>query len=288
MIDKLKTIVRVLNNDPKPFRRLSCKFLAWLPFDAGALFRLKLPSNGFRIHLRKSSLSLATLYDPNARKSDADFITSYLRSGNVYIDVGANIGTTAIPAALVMPHGHVVAFEPHPRIFGFLEENVKLNDLEGRVRLFNCALGESNGEISFSSGTNDDTNHVIRSRDGLCVPVHRLDDYTTEFSKIDLLKIDVEGYEKFVLKGGRKTVERASCVYFEISEEHFNEFGYTVKDLLAEFESAGFGLFIKNTDSQISRIGCDYQLTTHHTNVFAIRNVYDFLGRTCWTELESA
>ncbi|QDV26832.1 FkbM family methyltransferase [Aureliella helgolandensis] len=283
MIEKFNSLWETLKTDPKPLRRILCKILVKLPFDAGKLLRIKVKTNGYRIHLRKSSLSLALFYDPDSRKTDCEFIASYLNDGDVYVDVGANVGTTLIPAALASPKGGHFGFEPHPRIYRYLVENVLLNGLSERVHLFNCALGATEGEIRFSSSSNDDTNHVLVDEPGIAVRVALLDDILAEAERVHLLKVDVEGYEKFVFQGGRETLAKTDCVYFEISEQNFNLFGYSVRELLTDFEHQGFALYVRSGPSEISRIRSDYCLRTHHTNVLAIRSQEDFLARTNWT-----
>ena len=217
--------------------------------------------------------------NPNNRISDYKFITGYLRENDVYIDVGANIGTTLIPAAKTIKGGKAIGFEPHPRIFSYLMENVSLNNLGDNIELYNCAVGSERGSINFSSGRADDCNKVLITRGGIKVPVKLLDDFVTKFSKIDLMKIDVEGYEKFVVEGGIKALAKTQCIYFEVSEEHFRDFGYSLKDLLNQLENMGFHLFLRKQAGVLEPINPAFELS----DAFAIRNIDNFLSRTGWS-----
>src|SRR5688572_14696037 len=85
---------------------------------------------GHRIYLHRAALSRAFYINPNERIRDFNVLKLILRPGSMYIDVGANIGTTAIPASsIVGSAGRVWAFEAHPRIAQYLAENLTLNEL---------------------------------------------------------------------------------------------------------------------------------------------------------------
>lgn len=181
----------------------------------------------------------------------------------------------------------MIGFEPHPKIFSYLSENLKLNKLENKVQIHNCALGKNRGTLNFSSVRNDDTNKVINSGRGINVPVNLLDDMCKNYSSINLIKIDVEGYEKYVVEGGLKTINKTDCVYFEMSEEQFDYYGYSIKDLLTIYENMGFRIYLLKEQQHLELINRDYRLKLHHTNAFAIRNIEDFIERTGWKVIKN-
>ena len=79
------------------------------------------------------------VYEPKA----INFALEHLEPGSVFIDIGANIGVFTIPAALkVGPTGCVIAIEPSPRVFPYLQHNVSLNGLSN-VRSIQCAAFNS-------------------------------------------------------------------------------------------------------------------------------------------------
>jgi FkbM family methyltransferase len=203
--------------------------------------------------------------------------------GDVYIDVGANIGSTVIPACQsVGTSGVVMAFEAHPRTFRFLEDNLRLNRISG-ITLVNCALGAQPGNVRFSSLRSDDQNKVLLSGDGVLVPEYPMDRFIGEVKVVDLMKIDVEGYEKQVLEGAATTLRKTRCLYIEVSEPHFRGFGYSVDDLFVILHSAGLKPFLRIADERIAPVDARYFATVHDANVLAIREPGDFLARTGWS-----
>jgi len=282
-MDTIKKIGDILAHDEKPFRHLLDALILRLPFDVGEFFRFRIRIQDYFIRFRQSSLTIALWHNPNYCCSDYVFITSYLKENDVYIDVGANIGTTLIPAAKCVKGGTAIGVEPHPKIFKYLKENVSLNNLEDSVELHNCALGNEPGYREFSGNRVDDTtNRVMLSGKGIRVPVRLLDDIGERYSKIDLVKIDVEGYEQFVIEGGVKTLKKSECIYFEASERQYGWFQYSMKDLLNTLVEMGFHLFIEKEPRTLEPIDSEYKSCGDVINVLAIRNIETFIRRTGW------
>jgi FkbM family methyltransferase len=161
--------------------------------------------------------------DPNARDVDRILISRLLREGDVYFDIGANIGHLAIEAGLkVSSKGKVFAYEPHPRISQFLLENVELNGLHN-VSVAQVAVGDRNGWIRFTDVNSDDLNRIVKdtsSDSSFSVLVVRLEPYIDELASIRLLKIDVEGFEAFVLQGCGRSLTKVQYIYFEVWDAH--------------------------------------------------------------------
>lgn len=138
---------------------------------------------------------------------DMFFLLHFLRSEDLFLDIGANIGSYTVLAS-----GHcqaqTIAFEPAPATYEFLMDNIRINRMESRVIAYNMALGGSEGSIPFTTSL-DTINHVAVSGDAsaIDVPIKRLDTMVGE--KIpQLIKIDVEGYETEVLAGSGDLLDR--------------------------------------------------------------------------------
>jgi len=128
------------------------------------------------------------------------------------LDVGANIGMTALALSQICAHGQVAAIEPLPRNFQYLKENVSNSGVHN-IRTFNFALGSSEGPVLMQGHPSNFAcsfiadNYTIPASDHFShrVPVKRLDDIFSSLSlaRLDFMKIDVEGYELEVLAGAK-------------------------------------------------------------------------------------
>jgi FkbM family methyltransferase len=138
-----------------------------------------------------------------------------LSEGDVFIDVGANIGVSTVAAAKkVGARGRVVAFEPNDRTRKLLEENVERHGVSEWVEIRSQAIGSVRGTRTFRYYENDlvsgfgvapSTYHPGRMLQEGPVAVKPLSEWD---GPVDLIKIDVEGYEDEVLEGARGLVER--------------------------------------------------------------------------------
>ncbi len=138
-----------------------------------------------------------------------------LKRGMVAVDVGANIGYfTLLAASLVGVSGRVFAFEPWPPNLALLRRFVESNSLS-QVSVFGFGLGsfEGSGRVS-QADQNVFNNRTATMADetgaGIAVPIRTLDSCVREWglNQIDLLKIDVDGFETRVLHGAKETLER--------------------------------------------------------------------------------
>ena len=164
------------------------------------------------------------------------------------VDVGANIGTAALTAAaLVQEPGIVVAVEPNPETFSYLKGNLEFSGL-GNVRIFQAAADRLDGTVSITDKALDFANRIVDSG-GVQTPAVTLDSLLSQFSfdRIELLKIDAEGYEQCVLEGAPRTLEKTRCVFFECIEAYLSRYGSSVADLQTWLIARGFQLFRSRT-----------------------------------------
>jgi FkbM family methyltransferase len=262
----LKYIIKRTGEQEHPFRFLFSRIL-WA-LRVCSLLKINLP-HGIRLRFFPSSTSAALWLDPHRFDSDGvDFIWKYLFKRDTFVDVGANIGHLTLIAAKKAFKGKVISIEPHPRIFKFLVQNIKLNRLEN-VKALNFAIGEKSGESHFSDIRSDDQNFITNGGP-VAVKARTLDDLP-DIGKIDLLKIDTEGYELFVLRGAKKTLEKTSAVFLESYEKNFNRYGYSTKDVIDFVSGSGFRLFKLTLENKLENIGSDY-ISTECENLFAVKD----------------
>ena len=106
-----------------------------------------------------------------------------------------------------------------------------------------------------------------------------MDDLPISEGCIELLKIDVEGFEKFVLEGAPQTLSKVSCVYIESDEAHFAKYGYSCADVIGLLQDSGFTMLRLTDDGAVAPI-CSQYSSVHCENLIAVRNLKTFLERT--------
>ncbi len=162
------------------------------------------------------------------------------------LDIGANLGIFACRVASL---GHRVhAFEPMPDTFARLEKNIFANELEDLVRANLIGIGDEEGFAEFerpakSPGQSRMT--LSGGPDVTRVPLTTLDRYMERESIpfVDFLKIDVEGMETRVIRGGRKVFQekRIGTALIEVCPWNLRHAGTSPKELFLEIDSLGYG-----------------------------------------------
>ena len=109
------------------------------------------------------------------------------------------------------------------------------------------ALGKEINYVFFSNMRNDDENHIIFEK-GIKVRMNSLANLFPQLKKINFLKIDVEGYEKFVIEGAIPLLDRIEAIYFECYERNFSRYGYNSQDLFQILHSYNFRTFELNNE----------------------------------------
>ncbi|HLX05379.1 MAG TPA: FkbM family methyltransferase, partial [Candidatus Binatus sp.] len=142
--------------------------------------------------------------------------------------------------------GHVTAFEPDPESVSALEANISVNGWQDRVTVIRAAVGQSIGEVRFASARGQESRIETRqdTRDGvITVPMVTLD---AAFAgrRIDLIKIDVEGFEQQVLQGARTILtderRRPRAILVEVHPFAWAEAGTTSASFLGLLDEAGY------------------------------------------------
>jgi FkbM family methyltransferase len=256
---------RILTKQSHPLRFLISRLLPKIGFC------LVMEYFEVKIRLGKSKVSQTIYTDGivNQYMKDALFFNKNLSHGDVYIDVGANIGTLACLAAKkVGAEGLCIAIEPHPNTFNELVANIRLNNLNIIAMMF--AIGDRKEFVKLTDDPADDQNKV--ASEGVPVYMTRLDALLPEIldkRRIKLLKIDVEGYEYFVLKGAAKIIDKVDMIYFEISDRMLRVNNVTPIELLDLLRSYGFS--IKYPNGELLP-GLEKIQPMHAQNLLAVRN----------------
>ncbi|MBX9943622.1 MAG: FkbM family methyltransferase [Reyranella sp.] len=133
----------------------------------------------------------------------------FLRAGDLFLDIGANVGSYSVLASGVC-RATTWAFEPDPDTVGQLRRQIEINGLEHLVEVHSVALGPADGEVPLTiddgSANRVDTSVGAKVR---LVPQRSLDDVIGG-RRPAMIKIDVEGYEEEVLRGAGKVLAAPS------------------------------------------------------------------------------
>jgi FkbM family methyltransferase len=151
--------------------------------------------------------------------------------GAVFLDVGANVGHHALYMATHVKQVH--AFEPNPALWPLIEEKLYINNVQNTF-LHRKGLGVKSGKLPLYLSPESGGSSLIAGTNGtdpassVLASIVRGDDFLPKFKikKIDLIKLDVEGFEKSVIEGLRLYLERSRpIIMLEVSEVGKDQFG---------------------------------------------------------------
>ncbi|HYZ74867.1 MAG TPA: FkbM family methyltransferase [Chthoniobacterales bacterium] len=178
---------------------------------------------------------------------DIQYLKRFVRPDWRIGDIGANQGVYTLFFSSLARLGYVYAFEPDPCLFASLEENVRRNGANN-VRLFEAAAARHATRLSLQPGLfNRGDNQILRagrsSTGTIDVEAISLDEAIPE-QRLDLLKIDVQGYEVEVLKGAQRILEINPhlLIYIEFWPHGLRKAGSDPEEMLDILHKAGFSL----------------------------------------------
>lgn len=187
------------------------------------------PSND--IH-RQKWIDGAKLMQNKAILKFLEYCDAQNKKFKTVIDVGAWCGTWS---KLIEPYARkVVAFEPDPLHFHCLQKNCTIN-CDPRQE----AVGNENKNISLTDNNFTQQKRVIGDGN---IPMVRLDDL--DYHDVDLIKIDVEGYELEVLKGAENTLQRAKYVMIELNG-NTEKYGVSKEECIKFLKKQGYKMLMK-------------------------------------------
>lgn len=169
--------------------------------------------------------------------------------GRCFVDVGANIGTTTIPAVARHGFGSAVACEPSPRSAALLRANCALNGVADRVRVVEAAVSDAPGTIEFDVSGAAPGRHKVagpQATETITVPTVSLDalaaDGTLDPADVGLLWIDAQGHEPQVLDGASQLLERSVPAVVAVRRRKLARTGTT--DTFAELLERHYDTFV--------------------------------------------
>lgn len=206
--------------------------------------------HGIRFELDLSNFTERGIYFRNCDALETRFLQRVVKPGWVAIDAGANVGYYSLLfSKLVGPGGLVYAFEPSNLIWGKLSKTIALNS-PTNLRAFKLALSDACGKAALDSGPagNLGKTRLLRMSTQGCDFVDQitLDSFAEQntLSRLDVIKVDIEGCEERFLVGGAKTIERFKPVLLmELNPSALGSFDTTVENVTANLRGLGYELF---------------------------------------------
>jgi FkbM family methyltransferase len=218
------------------------------------------------------------LMGDDPEKEDMDYVHSYLagiKDGQV-LDIGANVGMFSLELDKDYKNLEYHVFEPLPTTYKRLEKTAILNNADkGNYHTYNMGMSDKKGSFDFYlpstseaaslqpindefyiKNCDDMGNYTGESKTEVvkCV-VSTVDDFVSEngISGIKFIKIDVEGNEKFVLEGAKKTLEAENpLVYCELLRKHAKRFGYHPNDVIKFMLDLGYHCYTMRNSELIA------------------------------------
>jgi FkbM family methyltransferase len=208
--------------------------------------------HGLKFYAKKGDAGIVSnIYIKLADYEDSMFLMEHIDENGLFVDVGANVGHYSLLASGVSK-AKTIAIEPIPNTYEKLQKNINLNKLQDKVTCLNIGLGEEIGELKFTKGF-DVMNRVALENENvptITVPIQKLDTILAN-EQPTFLKIDVEGFEYFVLKGATKTLQKESLKYILLEFNNSGAtFGISDQKVFDFVTSFGFKTLVYNIDNK--------------------------------------
>lgn len=197
---------------------------------------------GITFELDLSEVIDASLYYSGTFEPQAELIIrKYLRPGDIAVDVGANVGYHALPMAkLVGPEGRVTAIEPTQAAYAKLQRNLALNSFSNLETLKVALSDRETGETELAIESSYRLDGIPNSK-AETVQVTTLDRILENFTTLNFLKIDVDGFEGKVFRGGSESIRRLRpVIFFEVMPAAMRRQGDSPTELLQSLASLGY------------------------------------------------
>ncbi|UFX82739.1 FkbM family methyltransferase [Candidatus Absconditicoccus praedator] len=206
-------------------------------------------------------------------KGTSLFLVNNIKKGDVFLDIGANLGYYSLIASeLVGDEGKVYAFEPVKSNIKSLEENILLNNISN-VSIKKFALGNKNEQLNINIDANNSAvNSIVIKQDKNLsekISIKRFDDLDIHKENINFVKIDVEGYELEVLKGMKNLLENQDNlnIVMEFSPLFFKQIGETPEKIIEYIYKIGYSTYKITSTGQLKKINLKDYLKIYQMNI---------------------
>jgi FkbM family methyltransferase len=181
--------------------------------------------NAPRDFIQNTQLSTGSFYEFEILQR----LDRYLSNNSVVIDIGANVGNHTVYWGKITKVKKVYAFEPIKTTFNILLKNIEINNLIGKVKIYNVGLGDKTAKGAIKEYyINNIGGTVISEDDDGDIELNVLDNFyeIIEEPMIDFVKIDVEGFEKNVISGANNFFYKHRPIVFIETFPGVNEYDF--------------------------------------------------------------
>jgi FkbM family methyltransferase len=224
---------------------------------AGAQVLIPVESNGIKIRMVLDvedirSVPFTVIAEGPYEQFQAKILVTLGKSAESFFDIGANMGYYSLALAAINPALQVKSFEPQPEIYLKFSTNVSLNQLEPQIKIYNCGLGSREEKLKMyipaftgsGGGSFADLHTEEGSAEEVLVTVQSLDKLTPPNSNVDLMKIDVEGFEFEVITGGLELIKSGKpTIIIELLRKWMKPFGRQPQDVINLLEPLGYKVY---------------------------------------------
>lgn len=246
--------------------------------------------SGVKLYLFPDSELSKLIYLDRFEKSEQVFMNRLLTQGDIFVDIGANIGLFSLIASkIVGKSGHIYSFEPCSTTYERLQENIGLAHFQN-ISSFSMALSDQESVLDLCvskegfDAWNSFVNPSVKSSFGTeSVETISWDIFAQKHSlmgNVTMMKIDVEGWEMQVLQGAANALSRpdAPLLQIEFTEQNCYANGYTCKDLYHQLNDFGYQLFTYDVGEN-TLVPEPLRETYPHLNVIAVKDLGSVLQR---------
>ncbi|TAH30659.1 MAG: FkbM family methyltransferase [Cytophagales bacterium] len=185
-------------------------------------------------------------------------LLSLIKEDMVILDIGTNIGETLLNFAKINTKGINYGFEPVPYLYQRAKHNIGLNNFDNII-LNNIALSDKKEQLFFSIPNNNNSGGIAMSKNAqqgmLEVGAMTLDSFVANqnIDKIHFIKIDVEGFEMNVLKGGSETLTKMKPqMFIELVDNHLKRQNTSSKEVILFLKNIGYEIYHAQTKEKIN------------------------------------
>jgi FkbM family methyltransferase len=173
-------------------------------------------------------------------------LTYAARQGGLMVDVGANLGYFSVLWLASRAENRCISIEASPRNVPLLKQNIQANSMEQRCEIRECAAGRADEVMNFELGPESQSGWggltLGEGRGAVQVAVRRLDEIVPDDRMVDVLKVDVEGADTWVLLGAERLLRRRQIktIFYEQNKPRMKDLGISETEAQQFLEAIGY------------------------------------------------